>query len=104
MLSIFSGGIIFFPLKFRKLASEPESILVVRLDQVGDMIQALPFLNRAETKKYPLARITTLCAKPNKFLLEHSPLVDSVIAIESSWFYREKKGLRCKSFCAFPGR
>lgn len=86
----FLGGIIFFPLKFRKLASEPESILVVRLDQVGDMIQALPFLN-ALRQKYPLARITTLCAKPTKFLLEHSPLVDSVIAIESSWFYREKR-------------
>ena len=84
------GGIIFFPLKFHKIVDEPKSILVARLDQVGDMIQALPFFNVLR-QKYPRARITVLCAKPTKFLLERSPWVDSIIALELSWFYREKK-------------
>ena len=86
----FLGGIIFFPLRFRKFAIEPKSILVVRLDQVGDMIQALPFLNVLR-QKYPQAGITVLCTNSTKFLLEHSPFVDNVIAMRSSWFYQEKK-------------
>jgi len=84
----FLGGIAFSLLRLRNDAAEPRSILVVRLDQVGDMIQALPFFT-AVRRKYPAARITALCAKPAAFLLEHFSGVDNIITMESSWFYHE---------------
>ena len=86
----FLGGLIFFPLRFRNPPNEPKSILVVRLDHVGDMVQALPFFD-ALRRKYPKSNITALCTKPTAFLVEHYPSIDNVIAMESSWFYPEKK-------------
>jgi ADP-heptose:LPS heptosyltransferase len=86
----FLGGIVFSVFRLRSDASEPRSLLVVRLDQVGDMIQALPFFI-ALRQKYPAARITALCAKPTTFLLERFSPVDNIITMESSWFYHERK-------------
>ena len=86
----FLGGIIFSPLRLRKDAPDPSSILVVRIDQVGDMIQALPFFTELR-QKYPAARITALCAAPAEFLLRHCSSIDSIIVMESSWFYSENK-------------
>jgi ADP-heptose:LPS heptosyltransferase len=86
----FLGGLIFFPLRFRNSPNEPKSIVVVRLDHVGDMVQALPFFD-ALRRKYPKANITALCTKSTAFLVEHYPSIDNVIAMESSWFYPEKK-------------
>jgi ADP-heptose:LPS heptosyltransferase len=77
-------------LRFRSDSIEPDSILVVRLDQVGDMVQALPFFN-ALRQKYPKSKITALCAKPKELLLEHCHSVDNVITLESSWSCREEK-------------
>jgi lipopolysaccharide heptosyltransferase II len=87
------GGIVFFGLRFRKQNAEPTSFLVARLDQVGDVIQVLPFFE-ALRKKYPNSKITALCAKPSEFLLYNSPSVDNVIVMENSWFYDEKVKFR----------
>lgn len=84
------GRIIFSYPRRLSIESDPKEILVVRLDQVGDVIQALPFFS-ALRKKYPNATITALCAASTEFLLLHHPSVDKVIAMKSSWFYREKK-------------
>lgn len=63
------GYIIFFPLRlFRKKSFIPEKILVVRLDQIGDMIQALPFIEKLKNK-FNSASIYFLCAKETKFLI-----------------------------------
>lgn len=84
------GDILFFPIKlFAPRNYEPKKILVVRLDQVGDMVQALPFFS-ALRKKYPNAKIYGLCAKATEFLLKNNPDCDGVFSVEGSWFYREK--------------
>jgi len=82
------GSIVFYLLRFRNETMDPQSILVVRIDQVGDMIQAFPFFT-ALRQKYPTARITALCASPAEFLLRGLSSVDSIIAMECSWFYHE---------------
>lgn len=86
-----AGYIIFFPFKFiKKKVKNPQKILIVRLDQIGDMVQALPFLN-AIRKKYKDARIYVLCAKQTEFLLKERKDIEKIFVMENSWFYKEKK-------------
>jgi ADP-heptose:LPS heptosyltransferase len=86
----FVGDVLLFPIKlFSQKNFTPNKILVVRLDQVGDVIQALPFFSSLR-KKYPTAKIYALCARATEFLLNNNPDVDGVFTVEGSWFYREK--------------
>ncbi len=88
------GYIIFAPLKlFRRLFSNENTIkkiLVMRIDQMGDVIQTLPFFEKL-AKKYPGTEICALTAKASRFLLENNPYVKKVFSLESSWFYKGKK-------------
>ena len=59
---------------------------MLRLDLPGDMVQALVFF-AALRKKYPQARITAVCSRASRFLLEGSADIDSVIAAETGNFY-----------------
>jgi len=93
LMAIFDliGYIIFFPFKlFRKRIINPQKILVVRLDQIGDMTQVLPFFD-ALSKKYKDAAIYVLCAKQTEFLLKQRNDIKKIFTIENSWFYKEKK-------------
>ncbi len=92
MLIFDSLGYLFY-LPFKKLRKKiflPSKILVVRLDQIGDMVQALPFFD-AIKKKYPDAEIYALCAKQTEFLLKNKNEIKEVFTIENSWFYKERK-------------
>jgi ADP-heptose:LPS heptosyltransferase len=62
----------------------------MRIDQMGDVIQTLPFFEKL-AKKYPGAEIYALTAKPSRFLLENKPFIKKVFSIESSWFYKDRK-------------
>jgi ADP-heptose:LPS heptosyltransferase len=88
------GFIIFAPFMFFKRMSgkkqEPKKILVVRLDQTGDVIQALPFF-AALRKKYPAAHIAALVTKNNEFLLAGGKYADRVFTLDTSWFYKNRK-------------
>ncbi|HDQ26784.1 MAG TPA: lipopolysaccharide heptosyltransferase family protein [bacterium] len=86
-----AGVFLYAPFKlFGKKPGSADKILVARLDQAGDMVQALPFLD-ALRRKYPGARITVFCARETEFLARSSPAVDETISFESSWFYPEKR-------------
>ncbi len=85
------GYMIFFPFKlFRKKIINPRKILVMRIDQIGDMVQALPFFDILN-KKYKEALIYVLCTKQTEFLLKQRNDIKKIFTIENSWFYKEKK-------------
>ncbi|PKL91952.1 MAG: hypothetical protein CVV21_04170 [Candidatus Goldiibacteriota bacterium HGW-Goldbacteria-1] len=65
-------------------------ILALRLDQLGDMIQALPFFSelRRQNSGY---EIHALCVKDCAFLLKNNPDIDVVHELSRSWFYPERK-------------
>ncbi len=84
------GKIAFFPSnRFRKKPT-PKKILVVRLDQIGDVIQTIPFFEKLK-KKYPNSLIHTLITKHSEFLLKNNPNINQIITVPSSWFYEDKK-------------
>jgi lipopolysaccharide heptosyltransferase II len=63
------------------------NVLVVRLDQLGDVICSLPVLSILK-ERFPNARITFLCGAEGQSILEGNPQVDEVITFRSNWFAR----------------
>jgi len=90
----FFGYLIFKPLKFIAGFFIKESgikkILVMRIDQIGDVIQTIPFFEKLAAK-YPDSEIHALTAKPPKFLLDNNIHIKKVFTIASSWFYKGNK-------------
>ena len=58
--------------------SEPQKILVVRQDRLGDALSAVPLLKALKTAR-PEAHITFMVAKPLKELFFGQPFVDEVV-------------------------
>jgi heptosyltransferase-2 len=87
------GRAVFAPvLFFRKILEKgrkPEKILVVRLDQAGDCVQAIPFFEHLR-KKYPSASITAAVLEGNAYLFRENTDVDKIITIPVSWFVKGK--------------
>jgi ADP-heptose:LPS heptosyltransferase len=89
------GGVLFIiPNIFRRMRINkgglPKRILVVRLDQLGDMIQALPFFERLKLK-YPDHEVHAVCVRDCAFLLEKNRNIDRLYTVSSSWFYPERR-------------
>ncbi|MBP7792325.1 MAG: glycosyltransferase family 9 protein [Candidatus Goldbacteria bacterium] len=86
------GTIFFYPVKiFKKTEkSEIKKILVIRLDQMGDVIQTFPFFE-ALKNKYPSSEIYALVAKETAVLLKNNKNVNKTYVMENSWFYQGKK-------------
>jgi heptosyltransferase-2 len=63
----------------------PKSILLIRLDQMGDVIQTLPFLTSIR-KNYPDAFVTFLTTTVGKKILSSSGLIDEFIVWDCPWF------------------
>lgn len=61
-----------------------QRILVVRLDNVGDVVMLTPAL-RALRKTYPGAHITLLCSKAGASVAPMLPWVDDTIVHRASW-------------------
>lgn len=75
-------------------AIEIKSILVIRIDRIGDLIVSIPAL-KALRGAFPKAKISSLVRKGNDALLGGSPWNDEVICyrgfIKSAWLLRQKK-------------
>jgi ADP-heptose:LPS heptosyltransferase len=84
------GYIVFSPLKIFRKKVTPAKILVVRLDQVGDLIQALPFFQKIK-EKFPRAEIHALVARGTEVILWGNKNIDKIHLLQSSWFYPERK-------------
>jgi len=62
----------------------PSEILVVKIDEIGDMVVATPVF-RLLKQKFPDAKITLLCKPMCKPLMEHNPFVDVIITSQNDW-------------------
>lgn len=94
---VFLNGVIGYPFSlFRSLTkstiktSEPERILVVRADRIGDMILTTPIFKPLK-ERYPLAHITCLASTLSSQLIERNPYIDSIIKYDPPWFDRPEK-------------
>jgi heptosyltransferase-2 len=65
------------------------NILVIRLDQIGDLVCALPVFPVLRMR-YPNARITVLTGKEGPAILKGNPFIDHVLVFESNWFSKSK--------------
>lgn len=94
---VFLNGVIGYPFSlFRSLTkstiktSEPERILVIRADRIGDMILTTPIFKPLK-ERYPLAHITCLASTLSSQLIERNPYINSIIKYDPPWFDRPKK-------------
>lgn len=71
---------------FKKIHPQikPNHILVVKIDEIGDMVCASPVFESLK-KKFPHAEITLLCKPASQHLIMHSPYIDKVITSLSAW-------------------
>ena len=67
-----------------KPAAEVRKILVLELWHMGDVVLATPVLQKLRAM-YPDARITLLAKAHALELLQHSPLVDEIVAFDFPW-------------------
>jgi heptosyltransferase-2 len=87
-------GILFYPLLLlRKTARlsqhEIKSILFLRHDRIGDMVQSTAAL-KALRKGYPRTKIVVLASKSNHEILIHNPNIDEILIYKGiSRFIRE---------------
>lgn len=65
----------------------PRSILVVRLDHLGDVLFSRPCMQALKTR-FPEARICALVSSIGSTLLQADPWVDEVITWDAPWFAR----------------
>ncbi len=81
-----AGFVFFAPFKiFRKKSRGVNKILVMRIDHIGDSVQALPFIEKLRGK-YPRARITLVIKKQSFFIFENNPCIDEIITVGNNWF------------------
>jgi len=76
-------------LRQTKFPSSVQNILVVRLDQIGDLVCSLPVFQVLRTK-FPQAKITALVGEEGKGILDQNPFVDRLIVFRSNWFSKKK--------------
>ena len=63
----------------------PETILVIRMDHIGDVLSSTP-IPRLLKKKYPSAKVIFLTANWASALLEKNPHIDEIILYDAPWF------------------
>ena len=81
------GGVLFWfsKSKNRDISDAPESVLIVRLDHIGDVLlsTAVP---KAIKENFPRSRVIFLTASWSAPLLQGNPFVDEVIQFDPPWF------------------
>ena len=73
----------------------PKKILVVRLDQLGDVVQTIPFFSSLKTS-YPKAEIHALTTSAGKQILKLNNLADHILEWDCPWFDKQRKPSRSK--------
>lgn len=62
----------------------PQSIIIVKLDEIGDVLCALPAIN-ALIAEYPMAKVDVLCKAYCKNIFENLPGINAVFIHENEW-------------------
>jgi lipopolysaccharide heptosyltransferase II len=65
--------------------NEPSSILIARLDHIGDVILSTPIYHSLK-QRFPSASITVLCGSWSEEILKNNPYIDSCIIIDCPWW------------------
>ena len=68
---------------------DPEKILIIRADRIGDMILTTPIFKSLK-KRYPLAHITCMASTLSSQLIGGNPYIDSIMVYDPPWFDRKK--------------
>jgi heptosyltransferase-2 len=82
------GNLLFF-LRKRNLKREPESILIIQLDHIGDMILNSSLIGSLRLS-YPQAKITILIRSLSKPIAEMIHGIDDILILHTPWLSREK--------------
>ncbi len=83
----------FFYRKQRLFYEPVRSVIVFKLDGMGDVLLATP-LFKALKRRFKGCRLTVVVASANNELLDRSPYVDEVILFDASWLRRGLSGRR----------
>lgn len=86
------GNLIFLPIRLfrKKTPGNVRSILLIRLDHIGDVIYSTPIPQNLKSH-YRGAKITFLVASWAKEIVMNNPYVDEVICYDTPWFDRNRK-------------
>ncbi len=76
-------------LKKIQFPSNVKRILVIRLDQIGDIVCSLPAFECLRNR-FQGALITALVSEEGAEVLKHSPYVDEILVFRSNWFSRKR--------------
>jgi ADP-heptose:LPS heptosyltransferase len=68
----------------------PESILVIRLDHIGDVLTATG-VPKILKESFPSARVSFLTSSQSAPLLENNPFVDEVLIYDAPWFLKKRR-------------
>ncbi len=85
MTVIDSVGGILFHYDRKDIPSDAKHLLVLRLDQMGDVVMSEPFLTRLRLR-LPHARIMLLTSPVGKILLDRLPGIDEIRIFDAPWF------------------
>jgi ADP-heptose:LPS heptosyltransferase len=66
-------------------SKEPSSILIARLDHIGDVILSTPIYHSLK-QRFPSTKITVLCGSWSAEILKNNPYIDSCIIIDCPWW------------------
>jgi len=85
-------GYIFFEKSIRP-SKQFDKILVVRLDQLGDIVATIPVYSQLK-KANNGAKIYALTTEEGKEILKHSPFIEDIITFQCPWHSNEKFNLK----------
>jgi lipopolysaccharide heptosyltransferase II len=100
------GGLLFFWTKFRPFPKNVRKILVIRLDQIGDVIMTTPVFASLKNS-FPNAEVHVLCRELSVPVIENNKSVDKIWLANPPWhskkdvkrdWYNVVKKLRSESF------
>ena len=83
------GHILFFWRKFYKMQKNPQKIVVIKLDHIGDMILASSFFRNLK-KNYPSSSVTVVCRSLTKPVAECISYIDEIVVLDVPWFSRKE--------------
>jgi hypothetical protein len=88
------GCLFLFPFikVFTPIFKTANSILIIRLDQIGDLIKSIYILEILK-KIFNKAQIIFLTTHEGKELFEGNPWIDKILVFSAEWF-RKNKGVR----------
>lgn len=82
-------GSIAYLFRQRRLRQTPQSILVIKIGALGDVLMTTPFI-RALRMAFPKARIVYAVGKWSRPILEDSPRLDRIVAFDEQVVWKRK--------------